>query len=505
MSKPPEEFISNLRETVCTSRENLSHLEQLQEQVLAHPQKNGACTAAWLPPEDGADMPELLLAAKIHKVESHAGTPDIVSRFKETWAGRFYIDHLKQIPLIRRLIIALWRNLYFFYAHLATTNFNSRPANRWRPLVKLADYVESSNIPIIKVFDAVRVNTPVPKVFPAEDQAYLVSPHDHYVFPSIYVAQLSDTEVYGGTNLVFVHDAVICHDLYDFERDYTSEELHGRHIIDPKKKRIKVLSNDTAPEQMHEVAAFLDACASNYAHWLTEVLPRVAVFCSIEQYANVPIIVNDGLHRNIMESLALVVGTERQIITAPVGRAISVGILYVTSVTGYVPFERRDTKLTGHSHGLFSSLALDLVKKRVLPIAKKLPSQDWPRKIYLRRSSGVRKVTNGAELEEILLSNGYIVVETEKLTFVQQLALFNNVEDIIGPSGAALANQIFAPPEAKVHILIGKYDATSYWYWQNMACASGKQVLYSLGKLCDSQSTIHSDFAIDLKVFHYES
>lgn len=316
MSKPPEELVSGLHETVCTSRENLLCLEQLQEQVLAHTQKSSACTAAWLPPEDGADMTGLLPTVKICKVESHPGTLDIVTRLKETWAGRFYINHLKQVPLIRRLIIVLWRNLYFFYAHFVAANFSSRPANRWRPLVKLADYVESSNIPTIKVFDAVRVDTPAPKVFPAEDQAYLVSPHDHYVFPPVYVAELRDVEVYGGTNLLFAHDAVICHDLYDFERDYTSEELHGRHVISPKKKLMRLLSDDAAPEQMLLAAAFLDACAHNYAHWLTEVLPRIAAFCSIKQYANVPILVDDGLHRNIMESLLLVVGHERDVILA---------------------------------------------------------------------------------------------------------------------------------------------------------------------------------------------
>lgn len=456
----------------------------------------------WRPPEDGAAMTGLLPTVKIHKVAPHPGAPDIVTRFKGAWIGRLYVDHLKQSPLMRKLVIAIWRNFYPTYARYIIARL-SRVSRRWRPVVKLADYVEASNIQSIKVFDAARVDTPTPKVAPAEDQVYLVSPHNYYEFPPIYVAQLSDAQVYGGTNLVFVQDTVICHDLYDFERDYTSEELHGRHVIDAKKKRIRLVRNDRTPVQMPVAAAFLDACAMNYAHWLTEVLPRIAAFCSVEQYANIPIVVDDGLHRNIMESLALVVGSDREIITLPVGRAINVGILYITSVSGYVPFERRNTKLAGHSHGLFSSLAFDWLRKRLLSFGDKLPLQDFPRKIYLRRKSGGRKITNANEIEELLVDNGYVIVEPEKLTFLQQLALFGSVDEIVAPSGAALANLIFARADARVHILIGKYDGTSYWYWQNMACASGKQVVYSLGELSNSQSTIHSDFVIDSKVFRY--
>ena len=392
----------------------------------------------------------------------------------------------------------------FYPAHARISAIlRARVANRWRPIVKLADYVNASNISTIKVFDAERIDTPPPVVIPHEDQAYLVSPHDCYEFPPIYVAQLSDAQVYGKTNLVFLQNAVICHDLYDFERDYTSEELHGRHVIDAKKKRMRLLRNDATPEHIPVAAAFLDACAPNYAHWLTEVLPRIAVFCSLEQHANVPIIVDDDLHPNIMESLALVVGNDREIFTLPVGRAINVDVLYVTSVAGYVPFERRNTKLIGHSHGLFSSLAFGQLRKQLLPFADKLPHQDFPRKIYLRRKSGGRKITNANEIEKLLVDNGYVIVEPEKLTFLQQLALFASVDEIVAPSGAALANLIFVPSETSVHILIGKYDGTSYWYWQNMACASGKQVLYSLGGLSDSRSTIHSDFLIDPEVFRY--
>jgi hypothetical protein len=63
--------------------------------------------------------------------------------------------------------------------------------------------------------------------------------------------------------------------------------------------------------------------------------------------------VNDGLHRNLVESLRMITRGTRRIIMLPIGCAIVASELFLTSVAGYVPFERRNTRLSGHSHGVF--------------------------------------------------------------------------------------------------------------------------------------------------------
>ena len=115
----------------------------------------------------------------------------------------------------------------------------------------------------------------------------------------------------------------------------------------------------------------------------------------------------------------LVAGVEREIITLPIGRALAVDELYLTSVVGYVPFERRTAKLSGHSHGIFSPQAFELLRDNMDAFGKQAEGQDWPEKIFLRRNSGPRKVTNAVELEKTLVDRGYVIVEPEKLTFFQ--------------------------------------------------------------------------------------
>lgn len=424
---------------------------------------------------------------------------DIVARLKATAIGRAYVSRLKHYPFVRGVVIFLWRTTYPIYVNYISIFLKNRQLKRWQSLIKLSDLTKSRRLAAIQLMNAIVVETPAPKVFPARDQGYLEAPHDRYNAPAIYVATISDGTIYGGSNLILTKDGVICHDLYDFERDYTSEEVHGRTLIDPKSSRIRWLLHDEVPERLPAAAAFVDACAANYAHWLTEVLPRIAAFCAETQFNGVPIVVNDGLHKNIMESLFLVAGSEREIITLSIGRALAVDELYLTSVAGYVPFERRTTKLSSHSHGVFSPQAFELIRNQVATFAKKLPEQAWPEKIYLRRNSGARKVTNAADLEELLVARGYVIVEPERLTFLQQAQLFSHAKIIVGSSGAALANIVFAPSDATIYILIGKFPDTSYWYWQNIACASGKKINYVLGDVADgSDRSIHSDFMINL-------
>lgn len=452
-----------------------------------------------MPHSAGSTKGEPYLANKIHQIGArHAASPDTLVRLKTSWIGRFYISHLKVLPLVRWIAILTWRTVYPLYVRYVAVIFASKNQRRWRSINRLVDHVEIMGISTVKLFAEEQVETPAPIVFPTKDQNYLKSPHDSYTSATVYVANIGSAVVHGGTNLVTKDNNVICHDLYDFDRDYTSEELHGRHLIDVKRKRIRLLTNDEAPEHISLAAAFVDACAPNYAHWLTEVLPRIVSFCVREEFKQVPIVINDGLHKNIMESLVLAVGHERDIFLLPIGRSLLVDSLFMTSATGYVPFGRRSNKLLGHSHGRFSPPAFSLVRKLVRVCSENSANLNLPEKIYLRRNSGSRKVINSTALETFLLSRGYVVIEPEQLTFSQQVVLFSSAKYIVASSGAAVSNMIFAPKAAFILILIGKYSDTSYYYWQNMICAVQNQINYVLGDILETSNGIHSDFSVSI-------
>lgn len=456
---------------------------------------------AWQP--DSAESLEAEIGeALIEHVEVSSGHGlGLLGDLRRSWLGRLYTERLKRYRAVRSVVIWLWHSGYPFYVNRVAPVVLRREAASWLPLVSVVDYAQRPEAGSRHVLaEPIHLDTPVPVAFPEKNRAVLVSPHESYLFPEIFVTTVCNAAIYGGTNLVCVGGEVIHHNLYDFVRDYTSEELHGRTAIDPKRRRIRWLFRDPEPERVESAAVFVDACAPNYAHWLTEVLPRVALFCCEERYAGVPLVVNEGLHRNLVESLRMITHGTRRIIMLPIGRAIVARELFLTSVAGYVPFERRDTRLTGHSHGIFSPVAFAEMRLSLVKAVQSMPSPDLPKKIYLRRNSGVRKVVNSAEIERALVARGYAVIEPEKLSFSQQIQLFSRAEAVVASTGAAVANIIFCPPGARISIFISSFADTSYWYWQNIAAASGNVVRYVLGEIePGSIQGIHADFHVDVE------
>lgn len=401
---------------------------------------------------------------------------------------------INKIRSNRRLIEPLrrtYRSGIYFYA-----SFFYRKSS-WTPLIRLHDYVKITQCKHTKIFEPRIIHSPRPHIYPINKGLPIPSPHEYYRFPSIYFAKIDNAEVHGATNIITSNGIAIFHDLYNFDKDDTLEEKSYRHVINIKKKKIFMRCKDNEKKHIPFAASFLDSCAHNYAHWLTEVLPRIATFCAIKGHDNIPLIIDEGLHPNIIESLSLVAGPDREIITLSAGKSIQVGVLYVTSVTGYTPFEKRNLKIRNHSHGLFSPDAFMALRKKIHQESAGWPIKDWPKKIYLRRNSQIRKLLNSAEIEDALSKKGYSAIDPETLNFSQQVQLFSQVESVVSPTGAAVANIIFCRPEIKISILVAENPHSSYWYWQNIAAAIGAKVRFVLGETePNSAEDIHSNFYV---------
>jgi capsular polysaccharide biosynthesis protein len=424
-----------------------------------------------------------------HECAAPANPARVSVRLRDTRLGQFYFNHLKKYRIVKLLAPWVWRNVYFLY-QLAWIYGKALK----RPLLSLSSHAVTRGKVVLSKTET--VTTPLPDIFPESGRKHIISPHTAYEYPEIYIAEVRNALVTGGTNLVMTDDFVICHDLYDFTRDFTSEELNGRAYIWPHHQRIAWLMSTASEHDLERAACFTDACAYNYAHWMTEVLPRINLFCNSEESLKVPLIVNDGLHKNLMESLYAVVGDKREIVTLPTGVGMQVDHLSLTSVAGYVPFERRSNRLKNHSHGRFSPFAL-LSMRQCLQDRLDTPSGPSIRRVFIKRNSGIRNITNASEIEELLVARGFSVIEPEFLTHAQQIALFSNADVVVGATGAAMANLIFCKLTTKIIIMISDYKFMPYWYWQNMACAVGNRVTYVFGKCVGPRAYLHSDFKVN--------
>lgn len=420
----------------------------------------------------------------------------LYQRLKDSSLGVFYSRHIKKYSLLRALVSICWR-----YSYPKIQRLIKHRKSSWKSLESIESYVSRKALEGYTILQYSEYDVTVKNVLPRDFVGLESDTTVHRDFPAISVYPLEGATVYGGSNLVNINDVVIHHNLADFSSDYTSEELHGRLLIKPENNALKWFEMDESPVVLDAAAAFPDATSYNYAHWFTEVLPRIAIFCSDSRFENVPLVVDSGLHPNLMESLLLVAG-ERKVYLLSRGRGLVIKKLFYTTACGYVPFQPRKKRF--RTHGEFSPKALDKLRRIFSRRITRTPGE-LPKKIYLRRNSGLRNVLNADEVERTLLQQGYTIFEPEKLSFKEQFLLFQNADSIISVTGAALANCIFCKPGTEVTVLMSDHKEMIYHYWSNMLSPLGVNVNYLIGERVGNDSlSIHSDFRIMISTLNQQ-
>lgn len=409
----------------------------------------------------------------------------------------FYRAHLKSIPWIHgtlvRIYLLAWPLVsyaYYFIKALGGQQYK---------LVKISRFIISAGTPKQTILPAQPLTVTCPRVYPAEHLNKLDVDGKLKAFPEIFMATIPNAEIIGGSNVVFSGHHAIKHDLFDIRKDYTSEELQRRYIVSPNYKLlIRNVSGDRR-RTFQQAACFTDACSGNYAHWLTEVLPRIYLFTESGMSSEIRMIIDRGLHPNLMESFHVIAGENPNVFKLGRNRLVGVEKLSLVSCAGYVPFGRRISKAKGHSHGSFSPATFKGMVNKIRQNLGIEAVQGW-RKLYIRRNSSVRTVSNLPEIESVLMQHGFEFVEPELLTFVEQVKLFSEASVIVGATGAAMANLIFCNSSTRIIVMMGIHDEMPYAYWQNMALAVGNEVSYVLGKISDSSfKGLHANFRIETR------
>ena len=110
----------------------------------------------------------------------------------------------------------------------------------------------------------------------------------------------------------------------------------------------------------------------------------------------------------------------------------------------------------------------DLYKEIVENVKELNIEKQFPKKFYISRRSWIhndfsnigtnyttrRKCENENELVDLLKSQGYEEIFTEKLSTVDKILLFNNAESIVGAIGGGIVNVLFSKPMCKLITLV---------------------------------------------------
>ncbi len=416
-----------------------------------------------------------------------------VSHLKKIKALNFYYKYLKKISLIR--IVLIKTNLVFVRLIISLSYFGREKYQ----LIKLKEFINNNALSASVLFKSSSVDYLNPYIVNIDeiDPDKFIDKKQHA--ESVFLTQIKDVKVLGSTSLIFKDNEAICHDLYDFKLDYTSEELH--HIFNYSTSGISINLKSYNYAHIDEAAIFINALATNYAHWMTEILPRIAAFCKNSKYKTIPLIINHGLHKNIIHSLRLIAG-DRSVIFLDTNQRIDIKNLHVVSEAGYTSFEPRRNSIPQSSNGVFNLEALKHVRNFFK--SKVTNNKKWPKRIFLKRNSGYRNLTNSKEIEMLLRQKGFVVYECEKLSLEDQIGLFSNADYIIGPTGAHFTNILFSKSKAHIIILISNAIGSNFKYWPNIASLFGIHIKYIIGNATHPKSSkIHSDFYVNPNLFKY--
>jgi len=183
----------------------------------------------------------------------------------------------------------------------------------------------------------------------------------------------------------------------------------------------------------------------NYGHFVLDALPSLLVLDELDLLGRYPPIA-PALSRWRRDLLRLAFGDhlkvdERSEPVVRLGEAV-----YATSMDHFL---HAPTPILGR------------LRERVLARAP-APSAPGARLYFSRRGTSMRVMVDEAAVEAGLRRRGFRIVHPERLSVGEQIALVREAEVIAGPTGAALANALFAPPSARV-VEILPLNFASYW------------------------------------------
>lgn len=326
--------------------------------------------------------------------------------------------------------------------------------------------------------------------------------------PAISLNTLWQVEVIGGSEMLFTPENTVVYDEIALGGDINRYGTKVFNIVPhgyfppylPAATNEFLQCHFHQPESPVEVPCAISLLKDhneNYYHWLLESLPRAVIALRQSSLLDYPILIDEGLPAQFLESLHLL-SPSRKYIPIQSGLRVHVQKLIFPSV--FAPTHDYYGNSPQAKDFLIAPEAIALLREAYLPLGHLNEGNDYPPFIYVARTGGShRSISNEAVVIEVVKEFGFAVIYPGKLSFSEQISLFHNAKVIVGPTGAGMANIIFSKPDCNIAILAGATNNANYYLFAQLAQHSGQLITYVGGKPSNSNE-IHSDYKIDVNV-----
>lgn len=234
----------------------------------------------------------------------------------------------------------------------------------------------------------------------------------------------------------------------------------------------------------HASAIYLGGRATwNWYHWLIEVLPQVHLLDRLPaDLALLPILVDGAALAvpQIRETLDALRG-DRTVLGLPSGRPQLIDrAVVLDGITRAWPSDPNRTRFIDVAgHALHRGLAThhrEVLLSRLGVVESAVRTE----RIMVLRPDRGRRPDNQEEILDALTPLGFVGLRPELMTAAEQAQAFNSAEVIVGATGAAMSDLIFAGPGCHAVIWGAKPTPAPLAIWANIAAVSGARTEFIL-------------------------
>lgn len=237
----------------------------------------------------------------------------------------------------------------------------------------------------------------------------------------------------------------------------------------------------------------------NYYHWVLEILSQLQFVHELpSQYADYPVLMSgNSQHIPAIKALIEAIGIDRPIVFLKniVSYCVT-DLLLISAPNNYI------TNFKGSAYGLAEySFArpesIMFLREKALSLSAGVACNALPKRVFLGRKGFIRPY-NQTEVFALLEPAGFVCIYMEELSIQRQVAIMANAEVIIGPTGAAWTNIIFASAGAKsLCWMANEVGAVSCF--SNLAAIVGvdmEYITYS-ANTSDTREIYYKEYAVD--------
>lgn len=303
--------------------------------------------------------------------------------------------------------------------------------------------------------------------------------------PPQYLAFLDGCRAFPRSNAVITGDKLV----YDLAAHPRRPDILLQDGLNPDQIMTAAFGATRALVEVPEDAQTVEAGlmmfgfqSRNYGHWLLEFVPRMLCYNDSRCPDGIPLCIDDHMPGSHEEILRLLDTRDRPVIKLP-PQPVEFELLGMAPVPAFFPFDMKpgrpfyDTVWPADIFAAVRGQILDHARERGM-----LSGRTDRRLFISRQAFSQRALVNEAEIAERLIPLGFDVVYPEKLSFLEQVAMFYSAAVIVGSSSSALCNALFCRSGCRILGLIHEELSFNFRGYTSCIEPGGARIMFLRGR-----------------------